>query len=284
MWAINLGDLNTWLDVAFSTVEALVFVGLIAHFLGGMLYGRFRKQWLEGVWLIHDGHPTTLRKIMHVTNLTMFLTLIFTGLSIRFEFFSGSREIMRYLHYIAMTVVIFNYLSRVRYAFFGKNRDFKNFAIRKADIMSIPAVVMYYIYLKPTKPHVADFNVLQKIVYNTFAVMIPLQAYTGLCLIQQNLVFGYSPRYLLTAWWAGSVGGVAMAAAWMRTAHYTFNWLFIVMVSMHAYLAFSQDAPAFWNFFGFEWRGSGSEAWKERLRAQGKPIPEQPDAAHEGAH
>ena len=82
MWAINLGDLNTWLDVAFSTVEALVFVGLIAHFLGGILYGRFRKQWLEGVWLIHDGHPTTLRKIMHVTNLTMFLTLIFTGLAL----------------------------------------------------------------------------------------------------------------------------------------------------------------------------------------------------------
>jgi Ni/Fe-hydrogenase 1 B-type cytochrome subunit len=282
VWAITLTDLNIWLDVAFPTLEVVVLIGFILHFVASIFVGRFRKMWLEGHWTFHD-KPEAARPIMHVINLSSFVLLIFTGMYIRFPWFDGGRDIMRIIHYVAMTVVILNYLTRIWYAFFSKRRDYKEFAIGLPDIKSAIGVVSYYLYLKPDKPHIAKYNVLQKTLYVTLAVMIPVQAYTGLSLLQQQFVFGYSPRYLLTFWWASLFGGLAMAGAWMRLVHYTFNWLFIVMVTIHAYMALSQDAPSFWVFFGREWTHAGSEVWRAKRIAAGKPVPEV-KPAHGEAH
>ncbi len=270
--------------MVFATLEVAIVIGVTLHFFASMLVGRFEKMWIKGFWIAHDGPPLpAMPKVQHFINLLMMVILAISGMYIRFPFFDGGRTAMRYVHYFAMTTVGINYLVRVGYAFLAKRRDYKEFSIGMKDIKSLPGVVMYYLYIKENKPHVAKYNVLQKILYVSIALMFPVQGFTGLSLLMQPFVFGYSPRYLLTFWWAPLVGGVAMAGAWMRLIHYTFNWLFIVMVSIHFYMAWSQDFPGLVSFFGFEWKGPGSEVWKAKLRAAGKPVPE-PDTSHAEAH
>lgn len=282
MSAINLPEVNAWLDVAFATLEVVVIIGVTLHFLASMLVGRFQDLWLKGFWIKHDGPPIPpLPKVMHAINLSMFILLVFSGMSIRFPMWDGARLTMRYIHYFAMTVVAVNYLSRVGYAFFSKRRDYGEFAIKMPDIKSAIGVIMYYLYVKNTKPHVAKYNVLQKSLYVGIALMIPIQGLTGFSMLTQNIMLGHSPRYWMTFWWASAIGGIATAGAWMRVIHYTFNWLFIVMVTMHFYMAWSQDFPAFVTFFGFEWKGPGSDVWKEKRRAKGLPVPE---PVHSEAH
>jgi hypothetical protein len=38
----------------------------------------------------------------------------------------------------------------------------------------------------------------------------------------------------------------------VRTAHYILNWLFIIMTTVHLYLAFSVDIPCALDFFGIK--------------------------------
>ena len=54
-------------------------------------------------------------------------------------------------------------------------------------------------------------------------------------------------------WFLGPllVGGVL--AGWgRRTVHYMFNWLFIIMTTIHLYLALSVDVPCALDFFGLQ--------------------------------
>lgn len=286
MSAINLAQINAWLDVIFPVLEVLIIGGLTLHFVAGVLVGRFRDTFVEGHWMKHDHEIPPQPKIHHAVNLAMFVLLIFSGLYIRYPFFSGGREAMRWVHYVAMTVVIVNWSIRFGYAFLAKERDYKEFATRMVDLKAIPGTLKFYGYMSKVKPHVAKYNPLQKQLYLALAIMIPIQAITGISLLTQKFVMGYSPRYLLTFWWAPAVGGIATAGAIMRLVHFTFNWLFILMVSMHFYMAWSQDMPGLVDFFGGKWRGPGSDAWKEKRRAAGKPTPkQQPDvAAQSEAH
>ncbi len=118
--------------------------------------------------------------------------------------------------------------------------------------MTAPKVILYYIFVKPSKPHLGKYNVMQKSTYILFVPLLIIQAITGFALLTQTLpVLGLSARQLILGWTiAPFIGGVAAAGAWARTIHYLINWLFIVLTTIHVYLSVTEDFPAFLDFFG----------------------------------
>jgi len=273
--AIDLTTINVWLDVVFSTLYPIVLVALVVHFLGGIPTGRFRKKFIEHKWPEHDEpHPPALPKYMHFQHLTMMFVLGFTGLAIRFPFIEGARTTLRYIHYVAMIIVVLNLIWRFWYAFGSKRRDWRAFAITKADARSMIGVLLYYTYIKNTKPHTAKYNVMQKGSYILFAVMMVMQALCGFALIEFWTIplLNVTPSWVLLNYTlAPFVGGLAMAVAWMRILHYTLTWMFILMTTIHVYLSATEDIPTTADFFGF---GPGDAHGAEAAHG----------SAHESAH
>ena len=254
MSTILYAQVNVWMDAVFLALWIGVWLFVIFHFTISIPKGRFRKKWIEGKWPEHDHTPVFLPKLMHWIHLLCMLALAFSGIYIRFPFFYGGREAMRWVHYIAMTIVGLNFFWRLWYAFLAKNRDYKKFTIGKRDLQSAVGVLAYYGYFSDNKPHVAEYNVMQKMSYLLFMFLMMAQGFTGLSLLTMDIpALGVSPREILVGWWLGPlVGGVAMAGAWMRVLHYAINWLFIIMTTVHFYLAVNEDLPIGLDFFGFK--------------------------------
>ena len=132
------------------------------------------------------------------------------------------------------------------------------------DITTAPKVILYYIFVKPSKPHLGKYNVMQKGTYIIFVPLLILQALTGFSMLTFTIPFtsglstfghaGITPQDLLLGWWLGTMlGSVDLAGWYMRTAHYTITWLFIVLTTIHVYLSVTEDFPAFLDFFGLGW-------------------------------
>ncbi|MDO8964521.1 MAG: cytochrome b/b6 domain-containing protein [Coriobacteriia bacterium] len=256
MSELDLTQLNVWLDVGFTTLYVVVVLALIAHFIISIPTGRFKKTWIDGHWPEHDEpHPPALPKFLHFQHLAMMFVLGFTGFYIRFPFFDGGRTTMRYIHYVAMVIVVINLLWRFWYAFYSKQRDWRAFAIRGVDARSTLGVMLYYAYLSKNKPHTDKYNVLQKGSYLGFAIMMIMQALCGFALLEFIVIPGTADitvSYILVGWWMGPiVGGTAMAVAYMRILHYILTWAFILMTTIHVYLSATIDIPVTLDFFGF---------------------------------
>jgi Ni,Fe-hydrogenase I cytochrome b subunit len=159
---------------------------------------------------------------------------------------------MRWLHYAAMIIVTINLIWRLWYAFASQRRDYREFAITKRDITTAPKVILYYIFVKKSKPHLGKYNVMQKGTYIIFAPLLMLQAFTGFSLLVFTIPYTHvSPRDILVGWWLGAILGSTDLAGWYaRTAHYIINWLFIILTTVHVYLSVTEDFPAFLSFFG----------------------------------
>ncbi|MFU8891077.1 MAG: cytochrome b/b6 domain-containing protein [Anaerosomatales bacterium] len=248
---VSLTQLNIWLDVAFTSLYAVVLVALVIHFLGSIPKGRFRKKFILKKWPEHDHAPGTQPKLLHHTHMLMMIVLAISGLYIRFPFFDGGRTAMRYIHYFAMIVVTINLIWRLWYAFLSKQRDWREFAITKEDAKSALGVILYYSYISNSKPHTSSkYNVMQKFSYQFFLVLMLMQVYTGFALVFTPIFWGYSPRDLLVGWWLGVfVGSTDLAGWYARTAHYVINWLFIIMTTIHVYLSATEDVPVTLDFF-----------------------------------
>jgi len=252
---MSLTQINVWLDVVFTTLYVVVLLFLVFHFSLFVYFGRFRKAFLEGNWPEHESRPPATPKLLHFTHMTSMIILGFTGMYLRFPFFYGGRTFMRDTHYVFMTIVIVVLVWRVWYAFFSKtNADWREFAIGKKDLQSAIGVLAYYGYFSNKKPHVAKYNVLQKMSYNLFLYMMIVQAITGLCLLNVNIpMAGVTVSQALLSWNLGALVGSAALAQWIvRTIHYTLNWLFIIMTTVHLYLAATVDVPCALDFFGLE--------------------------------
>jgi Ni/Fe-hydrogenase 1 B-type cytochrome subunit len=250
---MNLTELNVWMDVAFSVLYAVVIVVLIIHFLFDIITGRFQKKWFKGEWPEHEHEIPAQPKVIHFIHMVCILALAFSGMYIRFPFFDGGHVAMRYIHYVAMIIVTITLLWRLWYAFFSKAKDWREFAVGGRDMGSLIAVAKFYAYLSNDKPHIAKYNVMQKLVYLVFLVLMVAQAYTGFALVATPFIFGYSPRDLLVGWWLGALlGSVDLAGWWMRMVHYIINWLFIIMVTAHFYLSLTVDIPCSLDFFGLK--------------------------------
>jgi Ni/Fe-hydrogenase 1 B-type cytochrome subunit len=250
---MSLTTINVWLDVIFTGLYAFILIFLIFHFSLFVYLGRFRKSFIEGEWPEHDSRPPAAPKFVHAVHMFSMIGLGFTGMYLRFPYFASGRDFMRGTHYVLMTVVIVTLVWRVWYAFFSKtNADWREFAIGKKDLQSTLGVLAYYGYFSNNKPHVAKYNVLQKISYNLFLYMMIIQAITGLCLVRYNLLFGVSLSQILVGTWAANVGGMALWMWIIRTLHYVINWAFILMMTIHLYLAATADVPCALDFFGME--------------------------------
>jgi Ni,Fe-hydrogenase I cytochrome b subunit len=264
-----LTQLNVWLDVVFTALYAAILIGLFLHFMGNVITGRAKRRFVGWEWPHHEGGPIPVApKIMHFQHVASMIALAVSGMYIRFPFFSGGRWAMRWVHYVAMTIVVLNLIARLWYAFASKRRDYREFAVTRRDIVTAPMVIAYYLFLIPPekKPHLGKYNVMQKSTYLTFVPLLILQALTGLALLTYTIPFtsavtmfghpGVTPRDLVVGWWLGSIVGSTDLAGWYaRTAHYLINWLFIVLTTIHVYLSLSEDFPAFLDFFGL----SGAE-------------------------
>jgi len=245
---------QVWLDVVFTGLYVFVLAFLIFHFVMGIVKGRFRKKYIEGGWPEHDHIPPATPKWIHGVHMVGILVLALTGMYLRFPFFYGGRTAMRNLHYVVMVIVTITLVWRVLYAFYSKkNADWREFSVGKADLDSALGVLAYYGYFSDKKPHVAKYNVMQKMSYLLFLVMMVLQVFTGFALVKANILFGASPRDVLVGWWLGPlVGGPAAALWYARTLHYILNWGFLIMLTVHFYLAANEDLPCTIDFFGIK--------------------------------
>lgn len=241
-------EINVWLDVIFTAVFVVVVVGLSMHMLGNFLTGRMYRRFVKDQWPTHDHKIRMLPKFLHFQHVACMIGLAFSGMYIRFPFFSGGRTAMRYLHYFLMIVVLVNLFARLGYAFMGRHSDKREFKITGRDIKAAPKVVMYYVFLAQDKPHLDKYNVMQKMTYIIFPLLLLVQGFTGFSLL--TTVFGVNIQPLFL-WWTGPLGvGVAAGAAYSRIIHYIINWLFIILTTIHAYLSVTEDFPAFKEFFG----------------------------------
>lgn len=241
---MTLTQLNVWLDVVFVTVYVLMVLALSGHFVGNILTGRAKRRFgKEWAWPHHDSHPPFLPKFLHFQHVFSMIMLGVSGMLIRFPQFD--RTPMRVVHYVFMVIVIINLVWRLWYAFASRQRDYKEFAINKRDITTMPQVVQYYIFVKPSKPHLGKYNVMQKGTYTLFVPLLILQAITGLMLWRVDFPMVDKSLYDFAAMLLGS-GGIF----WVRTTHYIINWLFIILTTVHVYLSVTEDFPAFLDFFG----------------------------------
>ncbi|MBN2204795.1 MAG: cytochrome b/b6 domain-containing protein [Thermoleophilia bacterium] len=241
-----------WLDVGFTVLYVVVVVALSAHLTGNLVTGRLKNRIVNRQWPDHDAASIPLiHKVLHFQHVFSMFALGFTGLYIRFPFFDGGRTAMRHIHYVFMIVVTVNFAWRLWRAFFSKRRDYREFAITKTDVCTAPSCVLYYTFVKDSKPHYCKYNVLQKATYMLFIPLMLTQAFTGFALVVTPFIFGYSPRDLLLGWWLGALLGSTDLAGWYaRTLHYAITWLFIILTTVHAYLSFTEDFPAVRDFFG----------------------------------
>lgn len=241
---IGLTELNVWLDVVFTSLYVVIVLALSGHFLGNILTGRakrrFGKQW---EWPHHDSHPPFLPKFLHFMHVFSMIMLGASGMLIRYPQFD--RTPMRIVHYVFMIIVIINLVWRLWYAFGSRQRDYKEFAVTKRDITTAPKVILYYIFVKPSKPHLGKYNVMQKGTYILFVPLLIVQAITGLALWRVEFPLIETSLYALTA---GVIG--ANGIFFLRTGHFIINWLFIILTTIHVYLSVTEDFPAFLDFFG----------------------------------
>jgi Ni/Fe-hydrogenase b-type cytochrome subunit len=295
-----LTQLNVWIDVIFTTLWSAMLIGLALHMVGNFAFGRARRRFFNGEWPHHEGGPVpVLPKVLHFQHVSAMILLAISGLYIRFPslipWLSGeyARWTMRWIHYVAMVVVIINLIVRLWYAFASKRRDYKEFVITSRDITTAPMVIAYYLFLIPPekKPHLGKYNVMQKTTYITFVPLLIVQAITGLALLTYTIPFtegitafghlGITPRDLFVGWWLGPMVGSTDLAGWYaRTVHYLINWLFIVLTTVHVYLALSEDFPAFRDFFGL---GGGHHEEGHGAHAHGDGHVSGPEAGSGGS-
>lgn len=234
-----IAEMNVWGDI-LAILMIIVPVGFWSvQIAGNFATGRYYRKFIAKQWPHHDEIIPLDPKIMHGINLFLMITLGFSGVYLRFPFFAGGREFMKWIHFVCMIAVVVNAVMRVRYAL---RNDGYHFRITVDDIINAPKVILYYMFLKQSYPHVAKYNIMQKTTYGyIFPSLLIVQTITGLAMVW--------PEILL--WWAADfAGGITSAVAWLRLVHFMSAMAFLMMTMIHGFLAITEDLPAFLFFFG----------------------------------
>lgn len=234
-----LAEVNVWVDIIAIVLTAIGLGFWVFQIVGNTLTGRFRKKFVEKQWPHHDAVVPLSPKLMHGTHVTAMIALGVSGLYTRFPVFSGGRDIMKTIHFVAMYTVVVIFVMRVYYAF---TLDGREFTMTLKDVINTPKVLMYYTFIGKSYPHLAKYNVMQKMTYGIlFPVFMVVMMFTGFGLMWPKTVFGFL---------AGPLGGVAAAAAWARIVHFTSAMILIMFTLIHICLSFIEDYPALLTFFG----------------------------------
>lgn len=178
-------------------------------------------------------HPLEPR-IYHWVHLLAIIALAFTGLYIHWPFLPVAMVTMRFIHFVAMYVLVFTLLIRLSYAFISRNRDWRKFGLGWKQWKMIPGTLAYYLFLRRKLPEGAgEYNPLQRITYIVFVLLVIAQALTGFAL------YALTASYL--TWLTIFIGGLVKVRAW----HFFITWLFIVLAGVHVYLSLFEDFSEF---------------------------------------
>jgi thiosulfate reductase cytochrome b subunit len=232
-------DLNIWADVV-AVLMIMAPLGFWSFQIAGNTFtGRYRRKFIEKQWPHHDEVVPFSPKFMHAINLTMMIALGVSGMYLRFPFFAAGRDSMKLIHFVCMYILIINAAFRVRYAL---KKDGGNFIITMRDIVNAPKVLLYYTFITKSYPHLTKYNIMQKSTYGyMFPALLVIQTITGFAMIWPQYIFSWSADFF---------GGITSAMAWFRLAHFLSAMAFLMMTMIHAFLAITEDLPAFLDFFG----------------------------------
>jgi len=167
---------------------------------------------------------TGIARLCHGLHLISMLLLILSGLNISypsgFNVF-GTLNSARMVHFIFMYLITFTFIFRVYYSL--ASGDIKEFVFPTGKAISdLPAMIGFYLFLKPKHPDFGKYNPGQRATYFGWWFLLIIQAFTGFAL--------YWPAKL--AWVIDLCGGLRN----VRVVHFVACWLFIVTVALHFYL------------------------------------------------
>lgn len=167
---------------------------------------------------------TGVARTCHFLHLVSMLLLILSGLNISypsgFNVF-GSLNTARMLHFIFMYLITFTFIYRVYYSLASGDIKEIVFPTRKA-IRDIPAMIGFYLFLKPKHPDFGKYNPGQRATYFGWWILLIIQAFTGFALYWSTKL----------AWVIDLAGGLRN----VRVIHFVACWLFIITVALHFYL------------------------------------------------
>jgi len=178
-------------------------------------------------------------RFFHWWNAVSIFMLIFSGFYIHnpdgfFRFFFLDMDWARKVHFVFMYCVIAGLIGRLYYAF--ATGDYKNFAMRKADMGNMIKLMKYYLFVSDEEPDFGEkYNPGQKGMYSAFAPLLVIQIFTGIIL--------YWPSVFAS--WDVWIGG----AKWIRIIHYIVAWIFVYCVAGHMYLDFTEGMANIYGMF-----------------------------------
>ena len=173
-------------------------------------------------------HPLVFLILLRLI-LVSALLLIITGLYIHRPFIDNGwgflMILMRGVHVFAAGILTISVVLRVILMFFGKYRDWSSFLPNWKDITVLPKVVAHYMHLRAMPELTKKYNPLQMMTYTAIFMLAIFQIISGFAMM-------YPDGWL--AWLNYGIFGTEVNT---RIAHYIINWIFILFLIIHTYLA-----------------------------------------------
>ena len=159
---------------------------------------------------------------------------IMSGSEASFSYWFGT---VRFIHFAAAYIFLFNFLARLYWGFVGNRyASWKNFIPTNGKFFhEMMEVLKIDILLKKEKEHMSvGHNALAGFIYFFTFIAFALACITGF-----GLYAGMSDFWLveLFAWVPGMVGGDFI----LRELHHLVLWFFVVFTIIHVYLVFYHD-------------------------------------------
>lgn len=151
-----------------------------------------------------------------------------------FRFLFGT---IRFLHFGAAYIFVFNFLFRIYWGFVGnKYAQWKNFIpTNRRYFKEIAKVIRVDILLKRRTEHLSvGHNALAGFMYFLVFILSGIMAVTGFALLS-DMSSWWFPK--LFAWVSTAMGGDFVVRNW----HHALMWLFVVFTIIHVYLVFYHD-------------------------------------------
>ncbi|HEX78759.1 MAG TPA: hypothetical protein G4O19_01220 [Dehalococcoidia bacterium] len=173
-------------------------------------------------------HPLVFLVLLRLTLVSVIL-LIITGFYIHYPFIDNGwgflMSMMRGVHFFAAGILTISVVLRVILMFIGKYRDWSSFIPNFRDIALLPKVIAHYLHLRDMPETPKKYNPLQMISYLAIFLLAIFQIILGFALM--------FPEGAL----AGLNYGLFGSEVNTRIAHYIINWVFILFLIVHTYLA-----------------------------------------------
>ncbi|MCL6639286.1 MAG: cytochrome b/b6 domain-containing protein [Firmicutes bacterium] len=143
----------------------------------------------------------------------------------------------RKTHFIAQYILLFSYLARLYYACAAKNAG--EIIPGRKDLAQMPKFLRYELFLTKKMPKFPKYNPAQKLIFTSFALLIPVQAVSGLALYAANTL----------RWPAVLAGGLNP----LRKLHYLAAVAVSSLAAGHLYFALTSSLKKLKSIFtGYE--------------------------------